>query len=725
VVEVDDSRQPPDAALRPELRFFPRVQDGAPELLLEDPITLRFYRVGQREHQFMRLLDGGRSPGEALAAANRELTDPLTEEEAGEIMRFLYREGLLRTRGRLSQQRLQTVKRTRLLGGRLRKLNALFVRIPLVNPDRFLSRVLPYLRVLAGPGALLLFAAIWVGGLYQLLADPSRLAQAAAGVLYPANWTWLALAWLALKLLHELFHGLVSKYYGGQVYEAGVVLVLFMPIGYVDATPSWRFPNRWQRMHTAAAGMIAEMTAAGIAAWIWAALPPGPASDIAFNVILIAAVSTLLFNANPLMRFDGYFILTDLVGIPNLYAKGQQYLGQLGRLYLLGMPGQWSAGAGPGKDLFVKIYGVLALIWRLSVIVVILIAAGELFYGLGIVLAVLGAIALVAVPLWRLGTLMTRGKDGVRPTPRRYLPRLLLAGLGITLVTSHLAWSSSLSVPAVVTFDDREVVRVKTPGFVDEIHVRAGQRVSAGDPLVSLRNPELEADLVTIETAYDEARLKARRLLLAEDLPAYQAQQQELASLSRQRQELGSRHRELVLRARRDGRVLARRLPDMSGTHYPTGTELMSVVDQDRKAMRLSVAAADLPLLALSPGDEIAVSLPGRGEVFHARLEQTAPRATTRVEMAILAASNGGPLPVRPRTSADSASVTRDGGQVEYLEPRVILESQLDAADSLELFAGEIGVAHLPTAPRPLGEHAVRTLRDWLDHLLDRRADTL
>lgn len=321
---------------------------------------------------------------------------------------------------------------------------------------------------------------------------------------------------------------------------------------------------------------------------------------------------------------------------------------------------------------------------------------------------------------------MTRGKNGVRPSPRRYLPRLLLAGIGLTLFLGHSAWSSSIPVPAVVTYDEQEAVRVKTPGFIEEIHVRSGRRVNTGDPLVVLRNPEIEADLATLVSRHRKAQLMARRMLLAEDLPAYQAQPRELANLRRQVQELELRHQELALQAPGDGRVLARRLTDLPGTHVTTGLDLMSVVEEDRKALRMSVAAADVPLLTIKPGDDIAVRLPGRGgRVFHSRLKQTAPRATTRVEIPMLAASNGGPIAVGPKASDSTAPVTGDSEHFEYLEPRVILETSLGDADARELWAGEVGVAHLPTAPRPLGEHALTTVKDWFEHLMERRVDTL
>ena len=264
-------------------------------------------------------------------------------------------------------------------------------------------------------------------------------------------------------MIHELWHGLVSKHYGGQVYEAGVLLVLFLPIGYVDATPSWRFPGRWQRIHTAAAGMIAELSVAAVAAFVWAELPPGPAADLAFNLVLIAAVDTLIFNANPLMRFDGYFILADLTGIPNLYQRGQEFTRHLGRRYLLGIRSAWSPGLGALKGLFVRVYGLAALAWRIAILVVILVVASGLFHGLGLVVSVLAGAALLAVPLLRL-VRAVRGGSGqgqpgqgepasgdVRASPLRYLPRLALIS-ALVLGFGQIEWSPSLSAPAVVEF---------------------------------------------------------------------------------------------------------------------------------------------------------------------------------------------------------------------------------------------------------------------------------
>ena len=245
-----------------------------------------------------------------------------------------------------------------------------------------------------------------LGG-YHIAANWKVFVNESAGVLYVNNWLWLIGVYIVLKVLHELFHGLVCKKYGGEIYEAGIILILCMPIGYVDATSSWRFHSRWQRIHTAAAGMMIELFAAGLAAIIWSYTEPGFINSLAYHVIIIAGISTVIFNANPLMRFDGYFIFADLVDIPNLYARGRQYIFYLLKKYLLAQETELPV-LGSNKDYLVRIYGITTLIWRLLIIVILLVGAWTLFYGAGMLIAVLAMILYFALPGWVLVSYFSR-----------------------------------------------------------------------------------------------------------------------------------------------------------------------------------------------------------------------------------------------------------------------------------------------------------------------------
>ena len=166
---------------------------------------------------------------------------------------------------------------------------------------------------------------VCLGAVGVLYVDWQRFSAGSAGILAPGNWWSLAAAWFVLKLGHEISHAAVCKKYGGTVREMGLIFILFAPVAYVDVTSCWRFSSKWHRIHTAAAGMYAELFLAALAVFGWSA-ESAVVQHLLHNVVFMASLTTILFNANPLMRFDGYYLLTDLVDVPNLYSQGTQWV---------------------------------------------------------------------------------------------------------------------------------------------------------------------------------------------------------------------------------------------------------------------------------------------------------------------------------------------------------------------------------------------------------------
>ena len=201
----------------------------------------------------------------------------------------------------------------------------------------------------------------------------------------PHNWLSMAIVWVLLKIAHELAHALACKRYGGEVRDMGLVFILFAPAAYVDVTSCWRFSSKWQRMHVAAAGMYVELVLAAMAAIAWSQTDSLVVRHWLFNVILMASVSTLLFNANPLMRFDGYYLLADLLEIPNLSPEGSRFVQQLGsRIFFGSRP----AGQSPlgWRGCSFACYGLAAWLWRLAVCGSLLAASAILWQGAGLML---------------------------------------------------------------------------------------------------------------------------------------------------------------------------------------------------------------------------------------------------------------------------------------------------------------------------------------------------
>ena len=309
--------------LRPDLVFSPRTTDGDLHYVIEDPISSKFFRVGVTEYAFMSLLDGTITLHDALAELSSAMPNHgLSEQDTIAICKWLVDTKLANTTKsadteELASQAIEAEQRRM-----AERFNPLMIKLPLGNPNRFFEWLAPLVRWIHAPVVMLLATGLIAYGAYLVFSDWARFEEASHGIFAPSNWLWLAAGWAALKVIHETSHGIACKKYGGAVREWGLIFILFAPLAYVDVTSSWRFRSPWQRIHVAAAGMYIELIIAAVAAIIWSQASPGILSYVCYNIIIMASLSTIVFNANPLMRFDGYYLLSDLIGVRNLQGRG-------------------------------------------------------------------------------------------------------------------------------------------------------------------------------------------------------------------------------------------------------------------------------------------------------------------------------------------------------------------------------------------------------------------
>ena len=330
------------ADLRPRLvaraRLHRHRYRGEVWYLLQDPASGRVHRFVPAARLVLAAMDGRRSVQDLWSLAGRHLGhDAPSQDELIQLLGQLHAADLLRTdvppdalelfdRG----QREARAKRRRSWS------NPMALRIPLWDPGRFLDRHVIWWRRLWGrPGAALWLAAV----LPALLLLPSRWPELTHNlsdqVLQADNLLLLGMVFPLVKGLHELGHATATRARGGEVHDMGVMLLVLMPVPYVDASSATVLRSRWWRATVGAAGMLVELFIAALAFYLWLAVEPGLVRAVCFNVMLVAGVSTLVFNGNPLLRYDAYYILADLVELPNLAQRAASYWGYLAERYLL------------------------------------------------------------------------------------------------------------------------------------------------------------------------------------------------------------------------------------------------------------------------------------------------------------------------------------------------------------------------------------------------------
>ncbi|NQT11230.1 MAG: biotin/lipoyl-binding protein [Planctomycetes bacterium] len=696
--------------LRSDLIFTPQTARGEPYYMVEDPMNSRFFRLGLQEYTFISFLDGHTTIHEALSRLSSVMPDHrLSEQDVAGICRWLAEMDLAHTAESAQAARLAQTADAVETRQRVARCNPLVFRLPICRPDRIFASMAPWLGWIHRPWFFVAWLALIGWGAYEVFSQGERFAASSQGIFASANWLWIAAAWIGLKLVHETAHGVACRYYGASVREMGILFILFAPLAYVDVTSSWRFRSSWQRIHVAAAGMIVELLIAAVAAVIWSNTDAGWLNNLCFNVVLMASLTTLLFNANPLMKFDGYYILSDLLNIPNLYVSGQQFLRYAGRKWIFGVDA--TLPPWPRREArIIALYGIASFVWRVVVCASLTLAAAVLFHGAGIVLAGLAIVLWLGLPALGLVKYLLYGKPGERPKRLRFLFTVGSASALGTAVLVWAPWPGATEAPAVVEYAPYTVVRAASAGFVRQVHVQSGQHVAAGQLIAVLENHELQNELDDLELSIRQSDVRCRQLELQGKLAACQAEMEKHGALLTRLAEKRLEVQRLSVRAPRDGNIVRRNLDALLGTYLDTGDEIASIGHEQSKELRLSISQNDLEVFAERIGKPLRVNLPGQPSLC-TMLSSVIPRASLQLSHPALAAANGGPLPVRnvsPQTGNAS------GESCELVVPRFTGIAPLTETASVKLRAGQMGTVSCRPCRESIGAHIYSSLARWV-----------
>ena len=594
ITEVADGAPPePDLlvppALRADLETSRQRFEGHAFVVIKDPVSLKYFRLRAEDHALASLLDGRRSVREIRAAFLREHPHAaLAQSEEALTQRIATFANELMLAGFL-EATAAGVRRQIELQRRPKRpstpwgwfMKALFLKIPLWDPDRLLTRLERRLRGLWSWTGFTLSLLILLAGAAVFAFEFPRIAPSLNDFLTLPN---LALVWvltLVVKVVHEFGHGLTCKHYGGEVHEMGVLVMVFSPFLYADVTDSYLFPRPRHRLLVAAAGIYIELVIAAGATLLWAVSQPGPTQQLLFNLMLITSVWTVLFNANPLMKFDGYYMLVDLLGVPNLRAKAQLCVGDLCRRLLFGggpaAPAVEAQLPRKRRGWFV-LYSVAAQLYLLNVTLGIAVLFHHLLqpYGLAWLGDLLGGGALVSMLL--VPALMFFRKH-LQTAPGRW--RRPAAGLFVVALAAAALlacpWQITVERPALLRPVDSEFIRAEVPGRLQSIRVRSGQELAAGEVVAVLTNPRLSADVAAAGLRLERAQREAD-LALGAAAPA--AWQQAKAAVVQAQVALAEARRleaKLVLRSARGGTVLTPDLQRLAAGSLRPGDALCEV----------------------------------------------------------------------------------------------------------------------------------------------------
>lgn len=679
---------------RREVRGTLRTDGDETYYFLEDTVRGRYFRLGLPEYALLQSLDGTRNLADAAEQTAATLgPDAFTVDQVVSLAKWLVDAGLATTTAGSAPVRVAEAERRR-DEERRRRWNPWFLRFTCDNLDAWLTRLAPIGNLLFRREVLAVWCVVVLWAVVLAVTHGSEMLAATPIELGPRGAAQLLVAWCLLKLVHETAHGLAARRFGGSVGSWGIALVMGMPSPYVEVSSVWRLPEKWHRIIVSLAGIYVELLVAAGAVFVWVSSDDGIVRQTALAVATVAGAATLLFNLNPLMRFDGYFALSDWLERPNLASSAQEAVRRFMRRYFLGLD-EKSVVATKDQSLWLTVYGLAAIAWRWMVFVGLMLLCLNRFGGPATLLLSLLPVTYTLSRGWRFLHRRRTSPPGVTVNRRRLAWTYGLAAVGACLWMA-LFDPRRIELPAVVEYEPLTVVRVATPGFVEDLLVGDGDQVVAGQVIARLKNDDLETDWVQAKNLVEQSLAKSRVHRQAGEVAKEQGEAARRRGLESKLQELEQRRTALLVHAPIDGQIVSRGLHRLLGRRLEEGDQLALVGDERRKEIVAAVSQSDADFVT-APGDAIATAkLSGTGRTIAAQTTALDPRADVALIHPALSVEHGGPLPVvrREQTSTDGKTTSIE---VEHVEPQLRLRGRLDAEAAVQVHAGRTAVLYVQT----------------------------
>lgn len=659
----------------------------------------KYYQFGAEEHHIASLLDGNRTITDVLLALQeagiqwdpRDVAEFISRMVASKLATTVESESTATGVAEPTPTKSSGDVASKVWNVHLPKLLAHIVsqRFPLMNGQRVaiaLERRFGSLFDLTG-------MACWVmlvfSGLLIVYGNATTFAAELRRMFDPSLWLVLIAMWIVAKAIHEAGHAIAARHHGVNVGKVGVMLFFLAPLAYVDVTDAWKLRSRWQRVQIALGGVYLEIAVAAIAAWVWWMLPADAAlaKHLAAQFFLIAGPATLLVNANPLLRLDGYYVLSDLTEIPNLRMHGRQQLTGLIQFLLLRIPRPTPLLQG-WRRRFATTHALLSVVFQIVWMGGLIIAVSMWAKGVGLILAGSAFALWCVIPLTRTTLRLWLKEPGegwlrLNDTRRRLLG---LASLILVLTQYLCAARSPLDrrVPVIVRYRNEQIARATADAFVRNVYVTSGQRIKRGMLVAELEDAELgvRRNQKSDELVIAELKAIQHRRLGQHALAA--AQTEHAASLKRQLAELDAQLTGLRVIARRDGIVIGSHIENLEGAFVAEGQELLRICDPQEKELLASVPEQDMQAYQEIVEKDVTTEVRLRGGTIVRTVPASLrPRARRRLPHPALAATAGGPLAVEPSPDDDT--------ELRTVLPRLESVTKLDPVTSVEIRAGQIG----------------------------------
>ena len=669
--------------------------------ILEDKASGRSHRFNSTAYQVIGLLNGQLTVNQIWDQINDRLGDYApTQEQLIQLLGKLHAGDLLKSGMPADAEELferdKLHKRNKI---KQQFSNPIAIKIPLWDPEDFLQRHVSKVRFLfQWHIAVIWLLTIFAAGLATAINWSAISAYFSINTLSPYNMIIMGLLYPVIKLMHELGHAFSAKIQGAEVHEMGVTFLLVMPIPYVDVSTVSFLRSKRQRILVSAAGILVELFVSALGLFLWLSVEPGLIKDIAFNIMIIGGISSLFFNGNPLLKYDGYYMLADALAIPNLFQRSTQYLGYLFQKNLFAATGLSSPATAPGETGWFIGYGISSFIYRMSLLWFIITYIVDTFFIAGVILAAWMVIKQILLPVGK-------GIHYVFNSPSIHQRRFRAVGTLFGILATFIAVLYWVPVPAytrsegVVWMPDEAQLRAEVDGFAGSLLVALPGTVKKDTTIIEIQNPLLKTKVDVLFAKLKELNTQFRAEWNSDKLKAANIKE-EMKLVATELMYAKDKLQSMQIVSQKSGKLLIPDAADLNGRFVHKGEVIGYVIDDALPTVRVAVAQSDMGQLTKQV-KTVQIRLVNQpGLIIPATIIRWAPEATNHLPSSALATVNGGKIAVDP--------VAQD--QLETLEKVFHIDLQFTPVKQISAIGQRVYV-RFEHGSEPIAQQWYRRLR--------------
>jgi putative peptide zinc metalloprotease protein len=628
--------------------------------IVEDSTTGRNHRFNPAAYQFIGFLDGTLSVQEIYDELNKKLGDfAPNQDDIIQLMGQLHGADLIQTNKLVDTEELFE-RQARLSKSKFNQkfINPLSQKIPLWDPEEFLAKHLDKVQWLFSQWMALIWLILIVFSGLQAATHWSKItSHFEVNALAPYNFLIMFLLYPLIKILHEFGHAFANKLKGGEVHELGINFLMFMPIPYVNVSSSANFPNKYDRMLVSAAGILVESFVAALGLLLFLTTEAGVIHEIGFDIMLTGGVSSLFFNGNPLLKYDGYYIVSDLLGIPNLYQRSAQYWRYFFQRYLLRLERSESPATASGETAWFIVYSISSQLYRLSILWFICVYVTEKFFFAGVLLALWLVSLQIVLPLYK-AVIFTIKHSGQGKKRNQTILSVLSFCIVLIGLFCFMPIPSYTLTEGVVWLPEESQIKAEQDGFIGSLQVKTNQFVDQGQVVLTMYDDGMEATAKISRAKLVELQSQFRAEKQT-DLVKANIFKEEIMMAQSELDHLNKKNQTLSVKALKSGQVLLPEADDLPGRFIHHG-ELIGYLINDQPPTIRTVVTQDNIGQVRERIVDVKVRLANRPHYEYAAIVlRQAPEATNKLPSAALTPNGGGKIPVDPNQQKDLVALQK------------------------------------------------------------------